>query len=72
MTAQVTEATFAQTKSDKECAALKDSVRSLREAWAREMKAVRDEWRKNTEREVKEREEAVSGRTVRHVNGRKD
>jgi hypothetical protein len=59
MTAQVTEATFAQTKSDKECASLKDSVRSLREAWAREMKAVKDEWKSGQERERLEREEAV-------------
>lgn len=60
MTAQVTEATFAQTKSDKECASLKDSVRSLRDAWAREMKAVKEEYKRSTEREKHDREEAVS------------
>ncbi len=59
MTAQVTEATFAQTKSDKECASLKSSVRSLRDAWGREMKVVKQEWRKGAEREKQEREEAV-------------
>lgn len=62
MTAQVTEATFAQTKADKECSSLKDSVRSLRDAWGREMKGVRDEWRKGQEKEKLEREEAVSAR----------
>lgn len=60
MTAQVTEATFAQTKADRECTSLKESVKSLRDAWGREMKLVREEWRKGQDKERQERDEAVS------------
>jgi len=39
---------------------LRDSVKSLREVWARELKGVRKEWKRGEERGRKEREEAVS------------
>jgi flagellar biosynthesis/type III secretory pathway protein FliH len=60
MTAQLVEAQTAQTKAERECNSLRDGVRSLREAWAREVKSVREEFKKGEERGLREREEAVS------------
>ncbi|GFZ46046.1 hypothetical protein JCM24511_04292 [Saitozyma sp. JCM 24511] len=58
MTAQLAESQSAQIKAERECNSLKDSVRSLREAWSRELRGVRDEWKRGEERNRKEREEA--------------
>jgi hypothetical protein len=59
MTAQLAESQSAQIKAERECNSLKDSVRSLREAWSRDLRGVRDEWKRGEERNRKEREEAV-------------
>lgn len=59
MTAQLAESQSAQIRAERECNSLKDSVRSLREAWSRELRGVRDEWKRGEERNRKEREEAV-------------
>nr|XP_018267413.1 uncharacterized protein I303_01399 [Kwoniella dejecticola CBS 10117]OBR89571.1 hypothetical protein I303_01399 [Kwoniella dejecticola CBS 10117] len=58
MTTQLTEAQAGQAKSERECVALRESVKSLRDVWAREVKSVRDEWKKGEEKGKKEREEA--------------
>ncbi|WVQ97461.1 hypothetical protein IAU59_004574 [Kwoniella sp. CBS 9459] len=58
MTAQLTEAQAGQAKAERECASLRDSVRSLRDVWAREVKSVREEWKRGEEKGKKEREEA--------------
>ncbi|OCF42287.1 hypothetical protein I317_03907 [Kwoniella heveanensis CBS 569] len=58
MTAQLTEAQAGQAKAERECASLRDSVRSLRDVWAREVKSVREEWKKGEEKGKREREEA--------------
>lgn len=59
MTAQLQEASISQKQAERECVSLRDGVKSLRDAWAREIKAVKDEWKKGVERERQEREEAV-------------
>ncbi|WVQ61934.1 uncharacterized protein L199_000067 [Kwoniella botswanensis] len=58
MTSQLTEAQAGQAKAERECVALRESVKSLRDVWAREVKSVRDEWKKGEEKGKKEREEA--------------
>ncbi|WRT64392.1 uncharacterized protein IL334_001324 [Kwoniella shivajii] len=58
MTSQLTEAQGGQAKAERECVALRDSVKSLRDVWAREVKMVKDEWKKGEEKGKKEREEA--------------
>nr|XP_019049505.1 hypothetical protein I302_03294 [Kwoniella bestiolae CBS 10118]OCF28435.1 hypothetical protein I302_03294 [Kwoniella bestiolae CBS 10118] len=58
MTSQLTEAQAGQAKAERECVALRESVKSLRDVWAREIKGVRDEWKKGEEKGKKEREEA--------------
>ncbi|WWC86491.1 uncharacterized protein L201_001368 [Kwoniella dendrophila CBS 6074] len=58
MTTQLTEAQAGQAKAERECVALRESVKSLRDVWAREVKSVRDEWKKGEEKGKKEREEA--------------
>lgn len=60
MTTQMSDAQAAQHKAERECNSLRDSVKSLRDAWAREVKAVREEVKRNEERNKKEREDAVS------------
>ncbi|OCF34049.1 hypothetical protein I316_04396 [Kwoniella heveanensis BCC8398] len=57
MTAQLTEAQAGQAKAERE-SAYTDSVRSLRDVWAREVKSVREEWKKGEEKGKREREEA--------------
>lgn len=59
-TAQVAEAHLAQHKAESECNSLRDAVRSLRDVWAREVKGVKEEYKRGSERERAEREEAVS------------
>ncbi|WVR06095.1 hypothetical protein IAU60_003123 [Kwoniella sp. DSM 27419] len=58
MMTQLTEAQAGQAKAERECAALRDSVRSLRDVWAREVKSVREESRRGEEKGKKDREEA--------------
>ncbi|KAK8866156.1 hypothetical protein IAR55_001307 [Kwoniella newhampshirensis] len=58
MTAQLTEAQAGQAKAERECASLRESVKSLRDVWAREVKSVREEWKRGEERGKREREEA--------------
>nr|XP_019007424.1 uncharacterized protein I206_07876 [Kwoniella pini CBS 10737]OCF46205.1 hypothetical protein I206_07876 [Kwoniella pini CBS 10737] len=58
MTSQLTEAQAGQAKSERECVALRESVKSLRDVWAREVKSVRDEWKRGEEKGRKDREEA--------------
>lgn len=58
MTTDMNDAKAAHKKADSEVVALRESVRSLREVWGRETKAVRDELRKTVDTQRKEREEA--------------
>lgn len=60
MTAEVTEAQQAQQRAESECNSLRDSVRSLREVWAREVKTTRQDWKRDMESERIAREGLVS------------
>ncbi|WVQ82513.1 hypothetical protein IAT38_004642 [Cryptococcus sp. DSM 104549] len=57
MNAQVAEAQASQARSERECAALRDSVKSLRDVWAREMRGVKEDWKRGEEKNRREREE---------------
>lgn len=59
MSAQLTESQTSQVKAEKEASSLRESVKSLREVWTRELKGVREEWRKGEEQGRRERDEAV-------------
>ncbi|KAK4689456.1 hypothetical protein P7C73_g619, partial [Tremellales sp. Uapishka_1] len=58
MSTQVLEAQAAQAKAERESNSLRDSVKSLRDVWGREIKTVRDEWKRSEEKGKREREEA--------------
>jgi len=58
MTAQLLDAQASQAKAEREAVSLRDSVKSLRDVWAREIKTVREEWKQGTEKERKDREGA--------------
>ncbi|WWD17638.1 hypothetical protein CI109_102079 [Kwoniella shandongensis] len=58
MTAQLTEAQAGQAKAERECSSLRESVKSLRDVWAREVKSVKEEWKRGEEKGRREREEA--------------
>ena len=60
MSAQLSEAQNNQARAEREAESLREGVRSLKELWAREMTAVREEWKRGEERGRREREEAVS------------
>ena len=59
MKADLSEAQANQHKADSECASLRDSVRSLRDVWSREVKGLRTDWRRDQERARQERDECV-------------
>lgn len=59
MSAQLTEAQHAQATAEREAASLRGAVKSLRDAWAREIRSVRADWKTGIERSEKDREEAV-------------
>lgn len=59
MTAELAEAQQAQQRAESESNSLRDSVRSLREVWAREVKATRQDWKRDMENERLEREKMV-------------
>lgn len=59
MTAQLGEAQTNQARAEREATSLRESVKSLRDVWARELKAVREEWKRGEEKGRKEREDAV-------------
>lgn len=56
----VAEATLARAKAESERDALRDSVKSLRGAWAREVTAYREEFERAQERAKEEREAAAA------------
>lgn len=58
MTTEMNDAKALHRKADSECVALRDSVKSLRDVWSRETKAVKDELKQTVETQRKEREEA--------------
>lgn len=60
MTTQLKEAQLSQQRSEREAVSLRDSVKSLRDVWAREVRAVREEMKRSEEKGQQEREEAVS------------
>ncbi|ORX37364.1 hypothetical protein BD324DRAFT_625854 [Kockovaella imperatae] len=62
MTAQVKEATLARGRAESDSSSLRDGIKSLKEAWARELKAVKEEMRAVEEAGRKEREEAMQKR----------
>lgn len=51
---------MSQQRSEREAVSLRDSVKSLRGVWAREVRAVREEMKRSEEKGREEREEAVS------------
>ena len=59
MSAQLSESQNNQARAEREAENLREGVRSLKEVWAREMMAVREEWKRGEERGRREREEAV-------------
>ncbi|CAD6587762.1 MAG: hypothetical protein TREMPRED_004849 [Tremellales sp. Tagirdzhanova-0007] len=58
MSAQLSESQNNQARAEREAENLREGVRSLKEVWAREMMAVREEWKRGEERGRREREEA--------------
>lgn len=60
MTQQLVEAQEKQTKAESECGSLRDSVRSLKDVWGREVRGLKEEMRKGEERWRGGKEEAVS------------
>jgi hypothetical protein len=59
MTMQLNDAQLTSKKAETECSSMKEGMRSLKEQWAREVKALREEVKVGVERSRKEREEAV-------------
>ncbi len=62
MTTQLNEAQYLGTKSERESAALREGVKSMKEQWGREVKSLREEIRVSGEKAKKEREEMVSAK----------
>jgi hypothetical protein len=60
MTSQLADAQAAQLKADREASSLRDGVKSLRDAWTRELKAVRDEVKQAEEKGRDDTAAAVS------------
>ncbi|ORY29368.1 hypothetical protein BCR39DRAFT_175626 [Naematelia encephala] len=58
MTSQLTDSQVSQARAEREERALRESVKSLRDVWTREVKAVREEVKRTEEKGRKEREEA--------------
>ncbi|KIR97302.1 hypothetical protein L804_05484 [Cryptococcus deuterogattii 2001/935-1] len=58
MTQQMNDARVEKTKAERECVSLRDGVKSLRDVWAREVKALTEEMRRKEEEDKKEMEEA--------------
>lgn len=58
MTQQMDDARVEKTKAERECVSLRDGVKSLRDVWAREVKAL-EELRRKEEEDKREMEEAV-------------
>lgn len=68
MTSQLADAQAAQLKADREASSLRDGVKSLRDSWTRELKAVRDEVKQAEEKGRNDTAAAVSrGRSVLSV-----
>jgi F0F1-type ATP synthase membrane subunit b/b' len=61
-TTQLGEAQTAQAKAEREATSLRESVKSLRDVWAKEVRGVREEVKKGEERWRSERTVAVSSR----------
>lgn len=59
MTQQMNDAIVEKTKAERECVSLRDGVKSLRDVWAREVKALKEEMRRKEEEDKEEMEEAV-------------
>ncbi|WVO16824.1 hypothetical protein L204_104510 [Cryptococcus depauperatus] len=59
MTSQLTEAEHTKLRAERECIALKESVKSLRDVWTREIKAVKSEVKRSEEREMQRREKVI-------------
>ncbi|OWZ28536.1 hypothetical protein C356_06373 [Cryptococcus neoformans c45] len=58
MTQQMNDARMEKTKAERECVSLRDGLKSLRDVWAREVKALKEEIRRKEEEDKKEVEEA--------------
>lgn len=61
MESQVNTARIAQQKAERESGSLRDSVKSLKDVWARDLKTVRDEMKRSEEKSRKEVDDAVRG-----------
>lgn len=59
MTQQMNDARMEKTKAERECVSLRDGLKSLRDVWAREVKALKEVIRRKEEEDKKEVEEAV-------------
>lgn len=68
MSAQLADAQAAQAKAESESHSLKDSVKSLKGVWARELKTAREEIRKAEEKGRKDLEDAVSVERHHHAD----
>lgn len=58
MTQQMNDARMEKTKAERECVSLRDGLKSLRDVWAREVKALKEVIRRKEEEDKKEVEEA--------------
>ncbi|XAO27200.1 hypothetical protein I312_106042 [Cryptococcus bacillisporus CA1280] len=58
MTQQMNDAIVEKTKAERECVSLRDGVKSLRDVWAREVKALKEEMRRKEGEDKEEIEEA--------------
>ncbi len=70
MSVQLIEAQTSQARAEREAGSLRESVRSLRDVWGREVRGVREEWRRGEERGRREREDAVGRPCTVHLVGR--
>lgn len=57
MKTQMEEAVRKEAKANSECAALRDGVRSMKDAWARDIKGIKDDMKTANERWKAEGEE---------------
>ena len=60
MSSQLTDAQAAQSKAESESSSLRESVKSLKGVWARDLKAAREEIKKADEKGRRDLIEAVS------------
>lgn len=60
MSAQLVEAQERQARADRECGAMRDGIKSLKEVWGREVRGLKEDVKKREEESRSEKEEMVS------------